>query len=365
MKVVLITNIPTPYRIPVFNLLAKELQIDFHVFYMANNESNRSWELPKIEHNHTILNVDKTIKKTDGFNYVHLSKGVWKKLNELNPDIVITGGFNPPQIRAWFWSKLNGKKHIGMSDGWIKSEDGLSFFHKAIRHLIYKSSQAFIGPSINTLELFKKYGANESSCFISHLCIKNEDFFKEAKPFSERAYDLIFSGSLTERKNPLFLIEVLKLLLLKIPDLKIVFLGDGPLKNELKNELEILNVTFELMGHVSQKEIPHLMGNTKLHVFPTQLDAWGLVVNEAGAAGVPTISSPNAGVINDILIPGKTGEMIELRTELWSNKILDILLNPTHWKVLSEEILVKTKEYNFKNASIGILNACLYAHHSK
>lgn len=358
MKVVLITNIPTPYRIPVFNLLAEENEIDFHVFYMANNESNRSWELPEIKHNHTILSVDKTIEKTDGFNYVHLSTGVWKKLNELKPDIVITGGFNPPQMRGWFWSKIHGKKHIGMSDGWIKSEEGLTIVHRILRQIIYGQSEAFLGASKASLELFQHYGAPKERTFQTHLVCDNELFAAHNKPFAKRKFDLIFSGRLTNRKNPTFLVEVLKQIKLHKADISIAFLGDGPLKIELENSLQNIGENYELAGHIEQSKIPSYMGNSKIHVFPTLIEAWGVVVNEAAAAGTPTISSNFTAAANELILDQQSGWVLDLEPLSWANKILEILENETIWQELSLNASKLVSTYSFENASKGMFQAC-------
>ena len=44
-----------------------------------------------------------------------------------------------------------------------------------------------------------------------------------------------------------------------------------------------------------------------LVVFPSLSDPWGLVVNEAMAAGKPVLCSTRAGCCDDLVIPGRTG----------------------------------------------------------
>src|ERR1700678_2705147 len=55
IRVAVGTNIPAPYRVPVFNLLAKEGDIDLHVFYAARREPDRAWDLPEMSHQHSFL----------------------------------------------------------------------------------------------------------------------------------------------------------------------------------------------------------------------------------------------------------------------------------------------------------------------
>ena len=46
MKVALVTNLPPPYRVPIFNRLARHPALDFHAVFCATREPNRAWDLP-------------------------------------------------------------------------------------------------------------------------------------------------------------------------------------------------------------------------------------------------------------------------------------------------------------------------------
>src|SRR6266540_2250832 len=109
MKVVLVTNIPTPYRVPVFNYIDSLGEIEFSVIYCAKRESNRNWNYGYIKHKHIYL---KENFSSDGDNYIHKNQDVFSRLIELDPDVVITTGFNPTHLYAFSFALLKGKKHI-------------------------------------------------------------------------------------------------------------------------------------------------------------------------------------------------------------------------------------------------------------
>src|SRR5689334_12236252 len=44
-KVTLVENIPTPYRVPVFNRVAADPRLDFTAIFCAEREPNRQWDL--------------------------------------------------------------------------------------------------------------------------------------------------------------------------------------------------------------------------------------------------------------------------------------------------------------------------------
>ena len=56
-----------------------------------------------------------------------------------------------------------------------------------------------------------------------------------------------------------------------------------------------------MLGHVAQNAIPRVLAAADLLVFPTPHDCWGMVVNEALAAGIPVIGSRYAGACEELL----------------------------------------------------------------
>ena len=55
MRLAIVTNIPAPYRVPVYNRLAAADGIELHVFYSVELEPDRNWDLPDFKHAHTYL----------------------------------------------------------------------------------------------------------------------------------------------------------------------------------------------------------------------------------------------------------------------------------------------------------------------
>jgi len=56
-KVILITNIISPYRVPLFNIISEEGDFDFKVIVLAEREKNREWQIlkEKIRFNYQVL----------------------------------------------------------------------------------------------------------------------------------------------------------------------------------------------------------------------------------------------------------------------------------------------------------------------
>jgi len=96
----------------------------------------------------------------------------------------------------------------------------------------------------------------------------------------------------------------------KVPEARVVLVGDGPLRGELEARAEKadLNGRVEFAGFKNQTELPAYLGGADWLVLPSDRgETWGLVVNEAMACGTPAIVSDACGCVPDLIEPGVTG----------------------------------------------------------
>lgn len=365
MRIALILPMPSPYHNPVFERVARKYGNDFFVLFMTKIEPNRSWKLDTPKFNHYFLKENyKSKTNSGGTVYVHNNYDVLQKLKQFNPDIVITRGFNPTALYGWLYAKLFQKKHIPKTDGWKVSEKNLSFAHRLIRKIVYGTSQAYIAASINSTKLYLSYGVDKNKIFKSHLCTDNRKF-ENNNTFEDREYDLMFSGRFVDRKLPLLFAEIASKIAQKIPNIKVLILGEGPLKEQFFHKLEENNINFHYAGFVQQDELPQYYAKSKLFLFPTKQDPWGVVANEAMASGTPVLTTPFAGIINDLLIDGKNGYILDIDSTLWSEKATKLLQNESLWIKFSNNAKESVAEFTFDNAAQGIIDACEYVYVKK
>ena len=355
MKVVIVTNIPAPYRINVYELLKSN---DYNVFFCSKNEGNRSWDSKKLNFKHIFLS-EKVKNSGDNFTFIHNNLNVIRYLNFVKPDVVITCGFNPTYLYAFLWSLLKRKKHICMSDSSFFSEKKLSIAHKLIRSFVYKFSSSFIVASDSGKKLLNSYNIPGSKIFKSHLCANNA-IFNCYKSFDDRSFDIMFSGQFHERKLPFLFVEVCVNLKKSFPNLKVLLIGDGPLKDDVLFLLKSHSINFDYAGFVSQDKLPAYYSNCKILLFTTRMDPWGVVANESMAAGTPVITTPFAGVSEELVINDFNGYICSTSAELWCEKACQYLNNPDLWSQHSIRCIDKVKDYTYLNASLGINDACEY-----
>lgn len=355
MRIVIVTNMPAPYRIETWNITGNRLGNNFLVIFCSKREPNRNWDTAALNFNHIFLRENfKTSPNQQ--NFIHNNPDVWKELKRFKPDVVITGGFNPTMLYAFFYTVLYRKKHIPMSDAWEKSEQHLSLAHVLIRKIVYKLSHAFISCSIKGKAYFESFGITSRKIFISHLSIEQEKF-RNTRGFQERDYDIMFSGQLIERKNPFFFLEVAQLLKARIPHLKILILGDGPLLPSIRSKAQEGKLDIHAPGNIAQEELGKYYSNSRIFLFPTQFDAWGVVANESLASGTPVITTENAGCAGELVLPDMNGYVLPLNAETWAYTCLNLLQDEACWKKFSDNAVSKAADFTPNHAANAIVNA--------
>lgn len=90
----------------------------------------------------------------------------------------------------------------------------------------------------------------------------------------------------------------------------LVIAGDGPLRAELESLAQSLGVARQVhfLGYLSADQMGPVYGLASAFVLAsTYSEQWGLVVNEAMAAGLPVLVSQICGCVPDLVVPGVTG----------------------------------------------------------
>lgn len=360
MIIAIVTNGPVPYRIPALNRLAALPGIELHVIFCCRREPNRNWDLPPIEFGCTYLR-ERFIQI--GERYIHNNLDVLPALRRLAPDVVITSGFNPTHLYAFAYAWLNQVAHIVMTDGTYDSERSLSLLHRLVRRLVFARSKAFVWASIGGRQLFASYGIAAARCFRACLCVENTRF-AGAAGHAEPAFDFIFCGRIEAVKNPVFAIDVALATAVRLNrKVRILFVGSGSeqarIEEHAARHAELVEASFH--GFASQHDLPLLYRSARIFLFPTVWDPWGVVANEACAAGLPVLVSPHAGVAGELVVDGENGFVCDLEVETWAERAVVLLTQPATYAAFSQRSLALVKGFTFDTASDGLMAACLHA----
>ena len=127
---------------------------------------------------------------------------------------------------------------------------------------------------------------------------------------------LIFVGRLVEKKGVKYLIEAMAILRSKYPQLNLVVIGDGPLRESLTALAQTCGVSdrVRFIGSVRNEELPGYFRAAAISVMPSVVAAsgdqegLGLVAVEAQGCGCAVVAS-DLPAVRDTVIDGQTGLM--------------------------------------------------------
>ena len=355
MHCVIVTNIPSPYRNPVYELLPPG---EFTVLFCARSEGNRQWQLAPLQFAHRVL-PGKARALADGYNFVHDNPAVWRALNELRPDVVITTGVNPTHLRAFAWTRLNRARHVYQTDGTVQSEEHLGWKHRAVRRIVLQGSAAGIAASSSGCALLSSYGLAPDRIFKSPLCADNARF--SSPELAARDFDVMFVGQLHERKLPMLFVQTCAALRQQRGSCSALVLGDGPMRTKVLDALVQARVDVHYAGFVQPEALPPWYGRSKLLLFTTRLDPWGVVANEAMAAGTPVLTTAFAGAAGDLVVDQVNGRILPVDVTAWVAACRPLLDDALAWQRMSTQALARVGDFSYAAAARGIVDACARA----
>jgi glycosyltransferase involved in cell wall biosynthesis len=334
--------------------------VELEVIFCSAREPNRQWDLPPMDFRHTFLR--EWFYSVNG-RYIHHNPDVIPKLKRFSPDVVVTDGFNPTHLYAFGYAWMRGIVHVPMTDGTDVSERSLSKVHKIVRRMVYARSRAFVAASQGGRRLYESYGIPQESCFMSCLCIDNAAFRSSAQREGKR-FDFIFSGRIEAVKNPLFALEVAAETARQLKrKTSLLFVGSGSLEAQLRaaaaRQSHLVDTQFH--GHAAQAELPALYRSARILLFPTSWDPWGVVANEACAAGLPVMTTPKAGVAGELVVNGENGFVDIPDLKKWGERAAMLLTREDTWQAFSRRSLALVSDYSYDKAAEGLFAACRYS----
>ena len=323
-KVIFITNIPNPYRIPLFNEINRKfngMQVHLKVVFGSEGYKRRMFhlDLSEIKFDFEILNDKAHTFSQDGEKTLFFYKGLLKLLRREKPDAVIVAGFSSATMQVWLHKLLSGTPYVIYSGSIETKSRNTGFLRKVQRKLLLNSASAFVVYGNKAKEYLVNAGASASKIFIGRNTVDTTFFaektkaFKQASGVSDNRTHFTYVGYLVPRKNVQLLLEAIKLVAEKRPDICLDILGDGISRPELEKYVSEnrLSEIVNFHGFRQKDELPAFFAKSSGFLFQTDFDIWGLVLNEAMAAGLPCIASPNAGASFDLVVEGETGFVVD------------------------------------------------------
>ena len=315
-RAAVITEIIAPYRIPVFNALNDLLDGGLHVVFINETEGRRSWPVyrEEIRFSYEVLGgLRFNVPYRGDSQPVYLARPVIGRLERGRFDSVLVGGWNHLECyQALAWCRARRRRFVFWSETPLLGELPARPLRTVLKRAVVARADAFAVPGPSAARNLAALGADPARIHEAPNAVDNEFWsVGPSEPPSRELTTLLLVGRLVASKGVDVAIRAFGASRLS-DTAELLIAGDGPERAALER-LAVPGVRF--LGEQDRLGLRALYHSADLLVFPSRYDPWGLVVNEAACAGLPTIGSDGAGASRDMIRDGENGLLVEAGSE--------------------------------------------------
>jgi glycosyltransferase involved in cell wall biosynthesis len=326
MRLAFVTSHPIQYQAPLFRELAGRPGVDFTALFCTDHgvrptldrEFGRviQWNTPLLEgYRHRFLpNVSPRPAVTS--------------LGQLNPELlhlIRRGEFDAVVLHGYavlttflapLWPRtrtrllLRVESHLLEPRPWWKRA-----IKQPLLRGLFRRIDHFLPIGAMNREYLRSFGVQDRTMTLAPYTVDN-DFFARGSELCRvdraavrRRFELpvdrpvfLFAAKLIEKKRPLDLVRALARAGLQ-GRATVAYVGDGALGEALTRETDALGLRSSVvrLGFRNQTEMPEIYGCADALVLPSDIEPWGLAVNEAMASGTPAIVTDVVGCGPDLV----------------------------------------------------------------
>jgi glycosyltransferase involved in cell wall biosynthesis len=292
--VVYISNTPTPNQIELFNKVSQIIPVSAYFQSEGETSQNVSWKL----------------KYPEWLGFLPEGKGLAKaafvtgRHGDVLPSLMILGGYRGAgHVWLLLWARLKGvPAWVWMEAPEPNPQDaGLKGLVKRVVRDVMSRVVLPLATGVLAID-----GRAETAYRRYHRRVERQPYAIDAASFMPKAKSpskplkCLFIGQMIDRKG----IDELKGAFARISpaDAQLSLAGGGPRKTEM--EAFCAETGHKYLGFVQPADLPRVLSEQDVFVFPSRYDGWAVVVPQAMAAGLPVISNRCVGAFAD-LVDGK------------------------------------------------------------
>lgn len=308
MRLLLVTEIPAPFRIPSFNALAKNHDVDLHLAVVAENDPRRRYAVDpgKFQFAYHVLRGRSFQARG---RWLVLNSGFKQILQEVRPEAILVGGWNQP---VFWYALLAARRRSIPALLWVESTQRDARIENRIagsfRRSAVRLADGFVVPGRASAEFLQTFGVGADRIAVAPNAVEPNLTSLGCRQSARdelglAGFLLLYVGRLEHEKG----VDVLMRAMHNV-SARLAVVGDGSMRAELERLAPPGRVIF--VGHVARDELSKWYAAADAFVLPSRSDVWGMVLNEAAAAGLPLVASDVAGAAYDLIEGGVNGYLV-------------------------------------------------------
>ena len=335
---------------------------------LSRSEKKYPWQSQLQSTRLPIISIIENISLEDTW-FLTLIPKLTATLKEVDPKILaISGYFNPLMLVALFWCRLRSRPAILFSET-TESDFTRVWWKEKIKGFIVRQFKAALVGGEPHKNYLVKLGIPEEAIFTGYDVVGNQVFHPQqiehyAKPLNKPFFLSI--NRFVSKKNIFRLVDAYDKYRQESGDetWDLVLCGDGELRSQIEQQIKDLNLEqfIHLPGFLQQEEMLPYFAHAGCFVHASTMEQWGLVVNEAMAAGLPVLVSERCGCFADLVIKGVNGFGFDpYNSEQLTKLMLKISSDDCDREKMGQASLKHIEKYSPDYFAQGFVKAVEYA----
>jgi 1,2-diacylglycerol 3-alpha-glucosyltransferase len=309
---------------------------------------------------------EQTLEKTNIFQLLQRLNNV---LNKVNPSVIaIAGYFQPSMLFTLIWCLWHNKPAILLSET-TEKDAPRSWWREVLKSWIVKKYKAALVGGQPHKRYLVNLGIPEEAIFLGYDVVNNDTFnpgkIKSLSNPVKKPYFLAINRFIP-KKNLSFLISSYGAYQQLVGEQAwdLVICGDGQLRSPLEQQITDLRLKnyIHLPGFLQQDELLPYFAHASCFIHSSIQEEWGLVVNEAMAAGLPVLVSNRCGCFEDLVLEGINGFGFEPENQADLTQLMvKISSGELDLQAMSKASLEHIQKFSLDYFGQGLMQAVEYA----
>lgn len=374
-RLVILSEIIAPYRIPVFNALAARDDIEPHVIFLSETDPHlRQWPVYK-EEIHFSYQVLPAWRWRLGRYKLLTNRGVGAALAQSRPQAIVCGGYNyPASWQAARWAKHSRLPLLLWSESTAHDLRPDRRVVESMKSRFIQWCTAYVAAGKSSRQYLIRLGASPELVFTAPNAVDVNFYATQSVRARTAACEIrarhglparyfLYSGRLVPEKGVFDLLAAYaKLAESERSKIGLVFAGDGVSRSGLEERAAIIRPgCVRFCGFVHREQLAELYALAEALVLPTHSDPWGLVINEAMACGLPIIASAVAGCVPDLVRQEENGFVVPPRDVEELARAMRRMSDPSMAAKLGENSARIIQAYTPETCAEGLAKAAAFA----
>jgi 1,2-diacylglycerol 3-alpha-glucosyltransferase len=334
--------------------------LPLHAIEVAKQDTIYDWELAEVRNGYSVI----TLLPTLNYERSELRERMHKVLSDIDPDVVAVPGWSEPYaFIAIKWAQRHGRLVVLMSDS-NRFDVKRYIIAERIKQAVVAHVSAGFAAGSTARKYLETLGLQTKRIAVGYDVVDNKHFACDSAAKNIDIPSFLTVARFVPRKNISTLLRAYAhyRVLSKgdRPIWPLILVGDGPTRSLLEAETLALGIEkwVEFAGFQNYAALPGFYHRAGAFILPSFIEQWGLVVNEAMAAGLPVIVSDTAGAGADLVEEGRNGFLFSPNDEKsLAESMLRISKNPAMAAEMGEESRKIISDWGLEHFADGLSEA--------